>query len=126
MCLLSPFFYFFMCGVCSLPSFVIPLMNDPVFQACTSPGRQGHTHHTLHTRLVCCVLLSCLDSSYLVLFSILLSQLVSCGRVFSCLRLSWLVFSCLVLSCLVYVCLYWSNLLISLQPSLTIPQAVSC
>ena len=68
MWLLSPFFFFFFCGVCFLTSFVKPLLkNAPVFQACPSPWRQARTQHTLHTRLVCCVLFSCLILAPLML-----------------------------------------------------------
>ncbi len=134
---MSPSFVFFLCGVCSLPSFVIPLMNDPVFQACPSPGRQDHTQQTLHTRLVCCVLFSCLVLAPLILScfrylslsscsGVIVSSLVLSCLVLSCLVLSCLVLSCLVLVCLVYVCLFWCYHLICLQPLLTIPQAASC
>ena len=64
---MSPSVVFYLCGLCSLPSFVIPLMNDPVFQACPSPGRKGPTRQTLQTRLVCCVLFSCLVLAPLML-----------------------------------------------------------
>jgi hypothetical protein len=67
MWLLSPSVVFYLCGVCSLPSFVIPLTNDPVFEACPSPGRKGPTRQTLQTRLVCCVLFSCLVLAPLML-----------------------------------------------------------
>ncbi len=104
-CLLLLSSFCVLCGVCSLPYFVLPLLNDPVFQACPSPGRQAGTQQTLHKHKVgvfCTLVLSCLGSSYLVLFSIVFSQLVSCCRVFSCLVLSWRVFSCLVL--FMFVC----------------------
>ena len=55
------------CVVCALPSFQIPLNNDPLSQACPSPGRQARTQHTLHTRLVCCVVFSCLVLAPLML-----------------------------------------------------------
>jgi hypothetical protein len=69
------------CVVCVLfLLFKSPLTNDPLSQACPSPGRQGRTQHKLHTRLVCCVLfsfLSCLGSSYVVFFSIFLFLFLS-------------------------------------------------
>jgi hypothetical protein len=55
------------CVVCALPSFQIPLNNDPLSQACLSAGRQARTQHTLHTRLVCCVLFSSLVLAPLML-----------------------------------------------------------
>ena len=116
---MSPFFVFFLCGVCSLPSFVIPLMNDPVYQACTSPGRQGHTHHTLHTRLVCCVRFSCLDMAHLILCCFRYFSL-SCVRLVSCLRLSRLVLSCYLLSCLGLSCLCLSVLVLPSNLSSTL------
>ena len=56
------------CVVCLLFLFFqIPLNNDPLSQACLSPGRQARTQHTLHTRLVCCVVFSCLVLAPLML-----------------------------------------------------------
>ena len=60
-----------------LISFQIPLNNDPVSQACPSPGCQGRTQHTLHTRLVCCVLFSCLVLAPLMLSFFDISLFVS-------------------------------------------------